>query len=107
MLRDILDDNLTYQDFPKNIFLYRMQMVFDDFAELGDTNLNSHIGNCNDCNKCDVGLSFIGNRSNSYIDLIIKSTDGQITDIYECPNFKNEDNFLIKKSKHYIDDNPF
>jgi predicted metal-binding protein len=107
MLDDILDENLTYQDFKKQKFLYQLQLVFEEFQKLGDTYLEIYDGKCNRCNKCDSGLSFIGNISKTYIDLIIKSHQGKVTDIFECSNFKNDSEGIVKKFSQFLDDKLF
>ena len=106
MLNDILDENLKYQDFEKHKFLSKLQDVFVNFIELGETVLDIYEGKCNECNKCDTGISFIGNNSKNYIDLTIKSDQGKVTDIFECCNFSNEKN-VEKSHPLYIDYRPF
>ena len=106
MLYDILDGNLTYQDFKKQKFLYQLQLVFEEFQKLGDTYLEIYDGKCNRCNKCDSGISFIGNISKTYIDIIIKSDQDKVTDIFECSDFKNNNAQIVKKGRQLIDDTP-
>lgn len=107
MPNSILEKNLKYQDFEKQKFLSKLQIVFDKFQMLGDTYLEIYDGKCNECNKCDTGVSFIGNISKTYIDLIIKSDQDKVTDIFECSNFKNDDDGIIKERRQFIDDTPF
>jgi hypothetical protein len=106
-LNDILDENLQYQKLEKHIFLDKLGIVFAEFLEVGDTYLESHSGHCNRCNKCDSGISFIGNKSRSYIDLIIVSENGKVSNIFECSDFATNEKMIIKGEKRYINDHPF
>lgn len=100
-------ENLKYQDFEKQKFLTKLENVFGEFRELGDTHLEIYDGKCNECNAFDSGFSFIGNISKTYIDLIIRCDRDKVVDIFECSNFKNDSIHLVKKGRQYLDDNPF
>lgn len=102
MIDSFLDDDHTYQDFPKNIFLHKLQLAFDQFQRAGDTFLNAHNGVCNGCKKGCKGISFVGNISRNYLDILIESKDDRVTDLYECADFVNDDEFVIKKERVYI-----
>jgi len=104
MIDEILDDKIKYQDFEKYLFINKLQKAFDTFKSKGDTELFTSGGQCDLCYKCVNGLSFIGNKSNAYFDIIIKSKDDKIEDICECLEFINEDNQVVKKERIYIDD---
>lgn len=86
----ILEDNRTYQNFEKSLFIKKLDVAMDEFIVAGDTYLNRYKGFCNSksCNYKCKGYSFVGNNSNNYFDLIFDIQDGVINDIYECINFK-------------------
>lgn len=90
MVNDILDNNRTYQDFEKPLFIHKLGNALDKFLAAGDTFLNCYSGFCNSelCNYRCTGFSFIGNKSKNYIDLIIDINEGVVHDIYECSEFK-------------------
>ena len=89
MVSDILEDNRTYQDFVKPLFVHKLGNAFDEFIKAGDTFLPCHSGFCNSklCNYKCKGYSFIGNHSGNYLDMIIEIKDGVGQDMYgysEC-----------------------
>ncbi len=105
MVNDILDDNRTYQDFKKYIFIHKLGNALDEFIGAGDTFLNCYSGFCNAeiCNYKCSGFSFIGNNSKNYFDLIIDIKGGIVHDIYECSEFKNLETGFQKKQRIKID----
>ena len=111
MLKSILDDSYTYQNFEKPLFIKKLDAALNEFIEAGDTYLNRYKGSCNSksCNyKCN-GYSFVGNNSANYFDLIIDVKDGVVNDIYECFSFKCEIKVIDKSVRIGIDksDPPF
>ncbi len=105
MLDSILEENRTYQDFEKPVFLQKLEYAFDEFTEDGDTFLNRYPGFCDskNCNYKCKGFSFIGNNSNNYIDLIVDIKDGVVVDIYECTLFKSSNETVSKNRRIEID----
>ena len=90
MVSDVLEDNRTYQDFEKPLFVHKLGNAFTEFMKTGDTFLKCQSGFCNSklCNyKCN-GFSFTGNFSGNYLDMIIEIKDGIVQDMYECSEFK-------------------
>lgn len=91
MLEVLLDDDKTYQDAAKDIFLEKLNMAFSEFKESGDTFLQSYRGFCNS-DQCDnkrcTGYSFVGNNSKSHIDFIFQETETEINDIFHCNGFE-------------------
>lgn len=91
----ILDDEVSYQDTTKIIFLERLNEIFNQFKET-DTTLIAYEGKCfsDECpNKNTSGISFVGNNSGNYLNLIIEQNDnGCIKDIYNCHQFCTEKN---------------
>lgn len=91
MLEILLDDNKTYQDAAKDMFLEKLNKAFSEFKEKGDTFLFSYKGFCNsnECNnKGCSGYSFVGNNSKNYIDFIFQETENEINDIFHCNGFE-------------------
>ena len=86
----ILEDNVSYQDTTKSIFIEKLDEVFKEF-KTKDNKLLTYQGKCNsnECpNKNKNGISFIGNKSGRYINFIIEENeDGSLKDIYNCHDF--------------------
>jgi hypothetical protein len=111
MLKLVLDDSFTYQNFEKPLFIKKLDAALNDFIEAGDTYLNRYKGFCNaeSCNYKCKGYSFVGNKSHNYFDLIIDVKDGVVNDIYECYSFKSENERIHKNENITVDkfDVPF
>lgn len=103
MVDAFLDNDKTYQDFEKYLFISKLQQAFATFADLGDTHLLTVEGSCNSCDKTKNGYTFIGNNSNNYMSIIFDTTDNKINDLYECSDFKNKQTNLNLKERIYID----
>ena len=92
MVNEILDDELTYQDFEKAMFIHKLGVAFDEFKSVGNESLEVSYGMC-DSIKCSYGCpgyQFVGNHSPFFFELIFIHKEGQIQDIYECVDFKAE-----------------
>ena len=103
MVEAFLDNDKTYQDFEKYLFISKLQQAFATFADLGDTYLVAVEGRCNSCDKTKTGYTFIGNNSNNYMNIIFNTADNKINDLYECRDFKNKQTNLNLKDRIYID----
>ncbi|WP_297516469.1 hypothetical protein [Flavobacterium sp.] len=106
MLKLILEDHFTYQDYDKVTFLKKLSYVFDEFQGNGNTYLNVFEGKCNSvaCSNLNCrGFSFVGNQTYHYMDLIIQTKESKVSDIYECYDFVNENDTILKKDKIIID----
>ena len=105
MVNSLLDENFTYQHFSKRNYISKLDDAFNELLDSGDTYLRRHRGLCNSksCNFNCKGFSFIGNNSNNYFDLIFDIKDGVVHDIYECSNFKCDENNLKKNLMIEID----
>ena len=90
MVSDILEDNRTYKDFEKLLFVHKLGNGFKEFIKANETFLDCRSGFCNEnlCNYKCKGYSFIGNHSGNYLDMIIEIKDGIMQDMYECSEFK-------------------
>lgn len=105
MLDSILEEDRTYQDFEKHVFLQKLEYAFDEFIQDGDTFLNRYQGFCDskNCNYKCKGFTFIGNNSSNHIDLIVDIKDGVVVDIYECTLFKSSNETVSKNRRIEID----
>jgi hypothetical protein len=75
-LRLQLKDDYTYDETTKEIFLNKIESVFEAQKNLGDTELIIYKGACagKKCDNCGKkGYRFIGNHSRSYIDLLFEN----------------------------------
>ncbi len=105
MIDAVLEDNRTYQELEKHVFIQKLGYAFDEFINAGDKFLNLHPGFCNSkiCNFKCAGFSFIGNNSGNYLDLIVDIKEGVVHDIYECTKFKCFDGIVPKNRCIYLD----
>ncbi len=102
MIELILDDGPTYQNMKKSEFIQKLGNALQEFQKSGDTKLLITTGRCSGCNPADCGISFIGNRSNNYLDLIFHTNKGRITDMFECAVFQC-DTVSSKRKRIFID----
>lgn len=105
MIETLLDDKLTYQDFPKSTFIQKFGVAFDEFIQAGDKQLDISSGFCNEviCNNRCNGFRFSSKASRLYFDLIIKIENSKVIDIYECKNFMCLDSTTIASKRVRID----
>lgn len=101
MIELILDENRTYQNYKKAIFIQKLASAFNDFILAGDKFLHCYNGYCNSkfCHYKCIGFSFVGNNSGNYLDLIVNIKDGFVYDIYECILFNCLDSLVIKNKR--------
>ena len=96
----ILDENLTYQDASKEMFLNKLNEIFEELKKSNDT-LQSHSGKCGskDCSNHDKnGVLFCGRNSGKHFNLIIEEDENEnVNDLYYCNVFKC--NFEDKANK--------
>jgi hypothetical protein len=98
MIDASLDNNKSYQNFKKPIFISKLQVAFEQFKAQGDTYLIPYKGYCNFCNKTRPGFTFKGNKSKNYMSIIFKESNGVIDDLFECSRFKRkQSNFKLKE----------
>jgi hypothetical protein len=88
----VLDDEKTYQEAKKEVFVEKLSNVFLKFSKEGDTELKVWRGECScaECNKGCSGYAFIGNCSGAHLDLIVEGNSTHIFDIFYCSAFKTE-----------------
>ncbi len=85
---DKILDYREYSDVDKPFFLEKLNIVFDTFKERGNIRLVSTNGVCKGCQHGHVGVAFIGDNDDTYIELMILSENDKVTDIFECNSFK-------------------
>lgn len=88
-----LKDGYTYQDTTKEIFLEKIEEIFQSLKTAGDTELIICKGNCcsEECsNTGKSGYKMIGNQSRSHISLIFETKQDDIKDIYQCHHMNTE-----------------
>jgi len=105
MIESLLDDNRTFQDFPKYLFIKKLANAFQRFINNGDTLLNTYNGTCNSeiCSIGCKGIRFIGNHSGLYIDIVFKIENEEIIDVYECHQFSTISPKKTMLEKVFID----
>jgi hypothetical protein len=86
--------NNSYSSLSKDTFVKQLSGVFDAFNDSGDTVLYSEPGVCQGCQNGCGGFTFFSNNSRNYIEVVIKSEDDKVTDIFECSQFVNDN--LVK-----------
>ena len=98
----ILEDDVSYQDTTKTIFLQKLKEVFKDFQK-EDNKLIPYKGKCNsgECtNKNKKGIAFVGNKSGRYINFIIEENEnGSVKDIYRCSDFCTNEKTIDENKK--------
>jgi hypothetical protein len=102
MVSSFLDDDKTYQDFPKYLFVSKLIKAFEQFEKAGDRVLSLHKGGCAGCSKGCRGFTFLGKQGN-YMDILFLMEGDEIKDIYECSNFVNDEEVPNKLNSVDID----
>ena len=89
-LEILLDNNISYQNTSKTIFIEKLKEIFIKFKQK-DTQLIPLEGICcsAECyNKDNAKVSFIGNITGDLLSLIIEQNEsGRIKNMYDCDNF--------------------
>jgi len=105
MLQMVLDDDKTYQNAHKVVFLAKLDKVFNEFQSNHDTCLKAYKGKCvgNCPNKGINGFSFFGNTTKNHLDLLFEEKENEIVDICCCTDFEIEANIEVKNKKVSFD----
>lgn len=93
LLRYHLKDKYTYQEATKEVFLDKIEAIFEKHRAAGDTELLLYPGACagETCSNCgNRGYRFVGNHSNNYLDLLFETKGDDITDLYSCSQFRSD-----------------
>ena len=107
-LRAYLKEEYTYQEATKEVFLDKLEAIFEELRAAGDTELLVYPGACSSetCPNCGMrGYRFVGNRSHNYIDFVFETEGDNITDICSCLQFCSDTNLpeLVSKSVIEVD----
>lgn len=91
-LENLLDDDRTYQEVKKSLFLKKLSLVFDKLRSNGEKRLDICTGSCGskECNFGCSGYLFKSPISGKYISLIFEELKDRddFQDIYQCYEFK-------------------
>ena len=91
LLDVILDNENSYLDVPKDLFIKELSNKFEQLKKQGITKFNRiSKGTCQKCYKGCSGFTF-STKNNDYLDLIIEEKNNKITDITQCSIFENEE----------------
>lgn len=105
MIADLLFDDRRYQDMNLTMFMRKLGDLFATFEELGDRFLleaNRVEGSYKGTNV--VALSFIGDRSHNFIDILFEVTEeGEILDMYEFEDPEADLELEDKEARLFLD----
>ena len=89
-LKELLDDDKSYQDVSKSLFLEKLEKKFNQAKRDNCHSFDDvFFGICGSCNKGCEGMTFLSN-SGYYLDLFIESKDSKTADdIYVCNKLTN------------------
>jgi len=107
-LEILLDDDKTYQNATKEVFLEKVEELFLAYKNSGDAYLISYPGKCGaKCSLCEncgkTGYRFVGNDSNNYIDFIFEIGHETVSDIYDCSRFETTETIENLASQASLD----
>jgi len=88
-LRLVLKD-YYYQDTTKDVFLEKMEGIFECHKDNGDTCLQIYKGKCRHTSCSNAGKSgyrFVGDVTRNYFDFIFEEEGDDIKEIYTCKEF--------------------
>lgn len=116
-LRLYLKKEYTYQEASQEVFLDKVEDIFDEFKANGDQHLLVYQGVCTElsCNPDLIrkGYQFVGNNSGDYLSLrfITETEDGKmvtdILDIFSCSCMKTYDSIFQKGERKLLNVSPF
>ena len=88
-LATLLHSDNRYMDMHYLEFITRMREIFSEFTDAGDTKLLFYHGKCGstDCVFGHKGFCFVGNNSNSYMNILFTEKEGRVCDMTECGEF--------------------
>lgn len=104
-LRAYLKDEYTYQEATKEVFLDKLEAIFDKHRAAGDTEFLLYPGACagETCPNCGKrGYRFLGNHTHDHLDMIFETHGDTITDIYSCSQFRSDTELPYLFSHSYV-----
>lgn len=88
-LTALLDDERSYMDVSKSLFLEKLEKKFEIARNAVCYSFDDvFFGICGSCNKGCEGITFLSN-SGFYLDLYIEEEDQTVTDMYVCNQLSN------------------
>jgi hypothetical protein len=90
-LRNLLDDDIEYDNMSKYDFIGKLNETFNDFKTHGDYELILSIDYCNSCNCNRPVFKFIGTYSRKQFALYFEIEGDLIKDIYCCKWYGDDD----------------
>ncbi|EGV43615.1 hypothetical protein BZARG_2637 [Bizionia argentinensis JUB59] len=100
-LERLLDDNRSYMDVTKQLFLKTLKQQFDHKKENKIFSFDKIIpGICNTCNKGCAALTFITD-DNCALNLFFEENDDRVTDIYLCNDLKHEEKITPRYAMYF------
>jgi hypothetical protein len=106
MLDDLLDDDKTYQDFPKHVFMHKLMNAFEKFEQQQQYKLKVYKGWCRGCSKGCGGYTFLA-ENGMFMDMLFKTSGEEIEDIYECNMLMNENGKAQSSKINMVNIDPF
>lgn len=90
MLEVLLNDEMSYQDVPKQTFVNALRKYYKDVANYDDVKLDfkAYKGQCEGCQKGKSGYSFVNSDGDCYMSLVFEENENDFSDIYKCGKFK-------------------
>lgn len=92
-LKILLDDDKTYINTTKEVFLNGLEILFEDFKRSGNTQLLVNNGSCSSkhCTNCGVkGYRFVGNNFKDYFDFVFEMEGEEVKEISDCFLFETD-----------------
>ncbi|GGG51870.1 hypothetical protein [Bizionia arctica] len=101
-LEQLLDDNRSYMDVTKELFLKNLKQQFDYKKEYQIFSFKEIIpGTCQTCHKGCIAYTF-KTEDNCVLNLFFEETNGEVTDIYLCNNLKHDKKIKPKYSMYFF-----
>lgn len=105
-LKVLLKDKYIYNEITKELFIKKLNQIFKELKNAGDTELFYYQGICSkkniSCNHCGKkGFRFVVNQSNNYLDLIFEIDKNDIKNINICYSFETDIKF--EGLKEFVD----
>ena len=89
MLDILLNDNQSYMDVTKEMFVEELRQYFkrnkSDYKS--ENYFKAYPGQCTKCNKGKTGYSFINSQNECYMSFLFEENEEDFTDIYKCSSF--------------------
>lgn len=109
MIDDILDEKHNYNNYGKDELLYNLKVVFRQYADEGDEYLEVKKNSC-DCSledECNNAVTFVGNNSRRFLDLIIETENDDVVNVFECTEMKDDYLQITGSKRIFLDETPF